>query len=225
MSGVREAWAAGKAPELEFWRRILTTRGGEWPDDFRRRIDPGLPLAMPCLDHLRDAARLVRVLDVGAGPLTLLGKVWPGHRVELTAVDALAEGYDALLAEAGLVPLVRTRACESERLLDRLPADHFDLVYAQNTLDHAWDPAAAIQQMVSVARPGGVVFMGHYRDEAEREGYSGFHQWNFRVEAGEPVVWRPGQRRSLREITAGRAELIELGPDPDFVAITLRRLA
>ena len=39
----------------------------------------------------------VRVLDVGAGPLTALGKVWPGRTLELTAVDPLADEYNAIL--------------------------------------------------------------------------------------------------------------------------------
>ena len=37
----------------------------------------------------------------------------------------------------------------------------------------------------------------HHPNEAEFEGYSGLHQWNFDLKHGACVVWRPGERFDL----------------------------
>ncbi|MCB0084948.1 MAG: hypothetical protein KDE47_28605 [Caldilineaceae bacterium] len=52
------------------------------------------------------------------------------------------------------------------------------MVHARNCIDHSYDPALAIEQMVAVAKPGGVVYMHHAVNEATMQAYTGFHQWN-----------------------------------------------
>jgi SAM-dependent methyltransferase len=61
-----------------------------------------------------------------------------------------------------VVPPVRTRRCDSERLLDMFEPDSFDVAYASNTLDHSYDPLRAIRQMIAVVRPGGIVLLQHF---------------------------------------------------------------
>ena len=78
-----DVWQRGLDGELDHWRRYLTTQGDEWPDEYRTRLDPQAPLAdeLTALIDVPDGAP-VRILDVGAGPLTILGKVWAGHQRE-----------------------------------------------------------------------------------------------------------------------------------------------
>jgi len=220
----RSRWETGKSSELKFWAAWLSSGGLGWPDDYRQRQDPQTPLA-PHLSRLALSFKgpRIRVLDVGAGPLTRLGKVVPGRVLELTAVDAMALDYDRLLARAGVTPLVRSRPLESERLTERLPRDHFDLSYAVNTLDHSIDPILCIDGMIAVTRPGGLIVLEHASDEAERERYEGFHQWNLRREGDDLIVWRVGSRRSVRAATAHRASVVELGEDPETAYAVLRK--
>jgi SAM-dependent methyltransferase len=201
----QEVWAGRAGAEIAIWRDWLRTRGSRWPDDYRFRLDSGSLIQEDITRHLNDAGRRVRILDAGAGPLTFVGKRWPGHDLELTAVDALADQYDALLAEYGVTPPVRTRRCDSERLSDMFPLDSFDMACAANAIDHSYEPLRAIRQMVAVVRPGGVVLLQHYPNEAENEVYSGQHQWNLDWADGDCILWRPGNRWSLRQELAGRA--------------------
>lgn len=62
---------------------------------------------------------VVKILDVGAGPLTRIGKIWPGHQLEITATDPLAESYEQLLNDIALVPLVKTQNCLGEELAEK----------------------------------------------------------------------------------------------------------
>lgn len=99
-------WNTGITDEVTFWREFFRSQGGQWSDEYRDRID----LHLPMQDHLATILSHVNrnpvdVLDVGAGPLTAVGKTLPGKAVRLVAVDALGKQYDALLREFGVTLL------------------------------------------------------------------------------------------------------------------------
>ncbi len=200
--------------EVDFWRDFLLTAGTYWDDpeiadDFRRRVDPEAVLDDSLIvEHLAAIpSRDVSILDVGAGPLTVLGKRYPGRRLSIVAVDPLADDYDRLLAEAGIVPTVRTERCAGEELLERFRPDTFDVVYARNALDHSADPVRIVHNMLALARPRGVVLLKHFRNEGEWAEYEGLHQWNFDVRNGRPVLWSPTAEHDLREEVGDAADV------------------
>ena len=164
---IREIWTKALSDESAFWQAWFETKGGQWPDDYAKRVDPELPL-QPELRELLEAPEgsTVRVLDVGAGPLTMLGKVWPGRIVDLVAVDPLARQYDEIMEKVGVTPLVRTQAADGEKLSDVFPAASFDLVHARNCLDHSYDPVLCLKQMFALVKPGGHVVTTHFNNEA-----------------------------------------------------------
>src|SRR5215469_1943304 len=80
----KERWQHGLDHEAEFWDRWIATRGLTWPDEYRERIAPDTPLQAElakllqcCPDHE------LRLLDIGAGPLTVLGKNMLGRKLEI----------------------------------------------------------------------------------------------------------------------------------------------
>lgn len=183
-------WAAGIADELAFWDAWLAGRGLQWPEDYRHRLDPAAPLdpAIAAAAAGLDQGGRLRVLDVGAGPLTMVGHVLPGIALEVTATDALAPLYAALLARHGITPPVATRFAPTEHLAALLPAADFDVVHCRNALDHAIDPVLGILEMLRVVRIGGRVLLRHFRNEGEAGDYRGLHQWNFDVRDGRFVI-------------------------------------
>lgn len=186
--------------ETDFWDEFFRTRGGKWPEDYRRRLDPGSLLDSmhrPFVERL--TVSRVRILDVGAGPLTVLGKTFPGKELEITAVDPLAARYDALMAKYGVRPPVRTIAGSGEALVTQFGEDVFDFVYAQNCIDHAENPVEAMRQMVRVAKPGCEAVLYHAPNEAETQEYTGLHQWNFTLEDGRFVVTGKGVRTDVAD--------------------------
>jgi SAM-dependent methyltransferase len=221
VEGADERWAGGLGEELGYWLRYLRDRGGDWPEDFAHRTDPSAPLQAYVRRHV--AARVgsrVRILDVGSGPLTILGKRWRGRRVEIAAVDPLADRYAEMFDRYDIEPLVRPVRGDAERLTDLFPAGSFDAVYAQNCIDHGWDPMRSIAEMLEVARPGGVVLLKHAIDESERMGYAGLHQWNFRAEDGRFVISRPGLRVDAHAELERVADVeLEIEPEPGLPEI------
>ena len=220
----REQWSAAIQSEVGFWTRWLESGGLSWQEEFKYRADPHAEIRGLARTWLEGFAGAPKVLDVGAGPVTVLGKFLDGRAIDLTAVDALAEIYDRLPFPPGL-PVLRTQQCESERLREKFDAGTFDLTYAQNTLDHSYDPAAAILQMIEVTKTGGFIATAHAANEALNENWQGFHQWNFYVEGRDLKIASRTQTFSVAELIMGRAEVVELSPDGEaWVNCVMRRI-
>jgi hypothetical protein len=69
----QETWNAALPEETVFWKKWFETKGLDWKDSYSWRIDPNYEF----YPHLRAYVNVpeggtARVLDVGAGPLTVL---------------------------------------------------------------------------------------------------------------------------------------------------------
>ncbi len=195
--------------EVQFWRNWLSKKGMYWPEDYHARFDPERLIDGHLAGYIdRVDGERVRLLDVGSGPLTKLGKKHPTKRIEITATDILANEYDRLLAELGIVPPVRTIYADAQRLLERFGHDAFDIVNGQNCIDHTADPHGAIEQMVAVTRPGGYVVLFHAENEGQREHYDQLHQWNFTCEDGAFIIRdRMGRTENMTQRLAASCDV------------------
>jgi SAM-dependent methyltransferase len=202
-------WQSSLTDELNFWEQWVKTRGLEWPDDFARRLNPNHPLQEYVARLLPPAngGDPVRILDVGAGPLTCLGTKWHGGRLEIVPVDPLAEAYNALLTRYNIEPVVTTQQADAEQLVAAFGDGVFDLAHARNALDHCYDPVRAIEEMVRVVRRGGYVVLLHAENEAENEDFHGLHQWSFTVREGELVVRHPRAEYNVSRHLANTARV------------------
>ena len=199
-SSQEERWKSGIHEEVEFWDAYLASRGAAWGGDFAERTDPAFPLQEYLAEVISvPAGAPVRILDVGAGPLTYVGKSSDRWPISIVAVDPLAAEYDSLLARHAIVPPVRTVRGDAERLSELFPANSFELVSARNCIDHSYNPLLAIRQMLAVVKPGCPVFMHHAMNEAVRQNWVGLHQWNFGDEGGHFIL---GSRDGRTDVSA-----------------------
>jgi SAM-dependent methyltransferase len=210
-----DAWADNLDEELDFWRSAL---GDPGPDGAVQR-DRATPRAV--WNELRrrvpPEADPVRMLDVGSGPLTTLGTLWPERTVEVVATDPLADQYNQLLESLGITPPVPALAIQGEQLSRHLERGSFHVVHASNSLDHTADPVVTLQEMLAVVAPGGTVCLLHHIDVGELEGYHGLHQWNLRpTGAHDMEIWNPSRRHLLSEIAPGAVIDIEEAGDGLF---------
>jgi SAM-dependent methyltransferase len=202
-------WANSLPEEVQFWENALANPLLHWiPAEFSQRTDPALPLQQELRDLLgQDCGPTVRILDVGAGPLTRLGKVWVGKTIEIVATDPLATEYDRILSEVGLKPLVRTVAVQGEMIAEHFSAGLFDLAYASNSLDHAKNPVEVIRQMGKVIKDGGHLYLWHFVNCGIGERYQGLHQWNFSGSASDLFIDDGRTKTSLRSALGPGYEL------------------
>jgi SAM-dependent methyltransferase len=191
------AWLNGIDYEINWWTDWIQTNGSNWPDDFAARKNPDREVFDPNLFEGMDTTATQKVLDVGAGPATCLGHRLNGKPIELTACDPLAPQYAAISAQCGVTWPVQTISGFAEDLSAFFPRNHFDMVFCRNALDHSFDPVRGIEEMLLVLKVGGRVNLTHFANEAEEGKYVGFHQWNFDVVGGRPVIWNPHARIDL----------------------------
>lgn len=201
-------WGKGIDYEVDFWTKWFSTSGGQWPEDFRMRLDPGVEIEPSFMELVTTAdAAHAKILDVGSGPLSILGKVHNGVRLDITAVDPLADYYARIVECCGVrrpIPVIKAFA---EDLASFFDSNHFDLAHCQNALDHSFEPLRAVFQMLEIVKPGGVVLLRHIPNEAENEQYSGFHQWNFDVEDGCFIMWNRRERINVNRLVEGFSDI------------------
>jgi SAM-dependent methyltransferase len=224
------AWSAGIDHEAQFWHDWAQTKGARWPDEYARRLDPAASVDALIGEPLRRSGSGARLLDVGSGPLTPVGKRYRDAEFTVSACDPLARLYDVILQAAGIEPLVRTEFAVAEDLSAFYAPSSFDVVYCQNALDHSFDPVRGIIEMCRVVRVGGHVILRHSPNEAESECYVGFHQYNFDEQDGEFVIWNKKSRVKVADampiavdITCRRNSCIEvvikkIGEFPDHAS-------
>ncbi len=216
-----QVWQAGVRSEVGFWERVLPERVVS-DADYRRRVDPRAPLEDPLLKLLiaRIPEETVHLLDVGAGPLTALGKTYPGKTLSITATDPLAGEFVRILREAGVEPPVAPIACRGEDLLDSFAPGTFDIAFARNALDHSIDPVLVITNMVHLVKEGRFVVLRHFRREAQRNCYRGLHQWNFDLEGRDLVLWRTRKKKiRVRGVLGSAAEMDSFEEGPWVVCV------
>jgi ubiquinone/menaquinone biosynthesis C-methylase UbiE len=194
------AWSSGVVHELAFWSSWLQTSGLSWPASYTQRLSPDTEIDPALGAMLEQVGNGATILDVGAGPVTALGKKWKQCEFSIRAVDPLAGLYDALLEMNGVIPIVRTEFAVAEELSTFFAPASFDIVHCRNALDHSFDPLRGLIEMLRVAKVGGTVMLRHNRNEAENEKYAGFHQFNLDARDGTFVIWN----RSAEIVVADR---------------------
>jgi SAM-dependent methyltransferase len=217
-------WREGLPEEIGFWERVLPDRVATDPG-YRLRADPKAPMRDPLVKFLISQIpdESVSVIDVGAGPLTALGKTYPGKTLRITATDPLAAEYVRIMQEAGIEPPVPPIACRGEDLLDRFRPGSFDIAFARNARDHCIDPVRVITNMVQLVKEGRFVVLRHLRRVAQLNLYRGLHQWNFDIERGAFVISRPGREKLHMDRVLGATAAIECFEEGAWVVCLLTR--
>lgn len=215
-------WRGGVGAEVAFWQDFFARGGGEWRADYLQRTDPSAPLGEPLIETRLEGVPSdpVRILDVGAGPTTSLGKVVPGRAVEIVGVDPLADRYREMLARLQVDVSAPSVLGHAERLDELFAPESFDVAYARNSLDHSRDPIAALTGMLRVLKPHGFVALRHFRREGEHAHYEEFHQWNFDIRDAGPEIWNRRERHVLAQTLPARVE--DFGWDDPWITVVLR---
>ena len=173
-------WKLGIPAQISSWRKWLQRGLDGKLDAYNFRCDPDAPVQDYLTALLSQNPRdNYRILDIGAGPLTSIGKAMDNVNIEIVAIDPLAEEYQIMLDELNIHPPVTTVIGDAEKVDHYFPPESFDLICADNSLDHCYQPIEAIDSMLRILRPSGHIFLQHYVNEGIAEDYDGFHQWNF----------------------------------------------
>ena len=188
MTGAKDKWKEGLPEEVSFWEDWLEGRT-KYAEDRAFRLSSNRPFPWWAKPLIRGNPRHIRILDVGAGPVSAMGNVWGDKQITVVPVDPLAEEYAALLKRFAVTPPTTTIRGIGEELVEQFGEESFDFAYACNCLDHSLDPVECYRQMMLVLKPGCSLVTFHEANEAEHQNYQGLHQWNFSVREKRLIVW------------------------------------
>ena len=118
-------WKLAHYSEIRFWEKYFQGGGLHWKNKYALKFDPCLPLQEEVYSVLPSNKVEIRILDVGAGPMTYLGKVHNDLRLQIEAVDPLADSYNRILEKNKIVPIVKTIRCSAEELSNHFAAEEF----------------------------------------------------------------------------------------------------
>jgi SAM-dependent methyltransferase len=201
-------WKQGIPSESSFWDMWIKERGGQWAEAFQKRFDPETPLDPWIAAAARSLKKQqVSILDVGSGPVPVIGYKLEGLALRITAVDPLASIYNSLLARQGLCAPVTPTFAPAEELSSFFEPNSFDIAHCRNALDHSFDPLRGIREMLKVVVVGGFVLLRHFRNEAEHGEYKGFHHYNFDCRDNRFVIWNKSMMVDVADFLAPRAEV------------------
>ena len=202
----KDKWKTGIEFELNHWRAFFVSKNPSDMEDLKNRLNPDSMLGGQ-RDYLPPDRKNLKILDIGSGPLTTLGKRLPGRNLTIVAADPLADEYNKLMDECGITPLIRPVSANVENLSTLFDPDTFDLVHMMNALDHSYDPIQGIRQMLRVVKKDCNILLIHRENEAEFENYSGFHQWNLSRDEEAFLIWNSSEKLNVSKMFKGIAEI------------------
>lgn len=225
LQGNVNIWTNNLTTEVNFWRGYCKN----WVENNEFRLHPE---THPFLyaDFFNDIVLdkdIIEVLDVGAGPLTYLGLVHPEKKINIIAIDALADEYNIILKELNINPIIRTIKLNAENLTTTFGENKFDVIWCANALDHTHNPETVLLNMINVVSPTGYIILQHANNEGLRNNYGGLHQWNIYINDDGDYIF--SSKNESVNITQHYKEIINiknyiLTPDVHRVIITKKKV-
>lgn len=129
----------------------------------------------------------VTIADLGAGMFSTTGSTWDTTIIHLYPSDILADEYNEMLRNRGVIPVILVEKQDMENLT--YGNDFFDIVHCVNALDHCNNPLMALKEMYRVCKPEGWIYLRHSINNGELRKYAYSHQWNICSVESDCLVW------------------------------------
>lgn len=201
-----QRWLSGIPYEVAFWRSYYGNRHSRnnllgWSLYGKSCILDSFDVDAFMAEQQGDDAQ---ILDVGCALSYAFGNIINGKEANVSYVDPLAPFYNDILDRYNIDrPRIKYGMVES--LSASFAPDSITLVHIRNALDHCANPIDGIIQALAILKIGGVLYLNHFRNEAQNEGYRGFHQFNITEEHGDLLLWNKDTKINVTERLRGIA--------------------
>jgi len=203
-----DSWINGVTYEVKFWNSFLRKKTRKKILDSFRNKDP-FKLPLLSLENIgidfENIGKYV-VLDVGCGMTYSVMPYINGESIDLHYVDPLAVFYNDILKKRKL-SLPEIEFAFVEYLSGFFDTGSANLIVIQNALDHSFDPVKGILECIRVLKVGGILYLRHTANEAERENYIGFHQYNINAHNGSLIIWNKDSRVDITKLLSDIAHI------------------
>ena len=197
-----DKWMSGLEDELIFWNDYMVTKGDIYSEEYNQTVELNKKFVLENDIDEQYFGKDFNFIDVGSGPFSRCGRITDKVNMVFTAVDPLAEAYNALKIKNDVNNGIEIETAFVELLGKKYNENTFDMVHMSNSLDHCFDAMYGIYQLIYICKIGGKIILRHTENEAERSEYNGLHQWNLSVHNGENsfVIWGKDKRYDVVEL-------------------------
>ena len=127
------------------------------------------------------------IVDAGCGMSFSNGDKCDNKQLNVCYIDPLAPFFNNIIEKKKLdLPKITFGFIE---YLSAFIPNKASLIIVQNALDHSKSPLKGILECIESLEIGGVLYLRHFRNEAETENYCGFHQYNISRENNDIFIW------------------------------------
>lgn len=184
---------------LDYWRQFFDeTATPELAPARAELLNPEQPLPWLVRDMLAvPPGGRAHILHIGSGPISIVAPNWEFRKVNVSAVDLLADDYNQILAERNITPRVRTQYADPANLGATFLPDTFDLAFTADYLDYHPAPLTVMQSALSVMKPGGWLLLAHSRTNEDGP------LWHFDTEDERFIIADDSQRIDVQSQLTG----------------------
>ncbi len=201
-------WKGGIAYEVAFWNNLFRWNKGY--QEFKGK-DEFYPIELDDFDanaYLNNIEN-PKVLDVGAGMSYLTGNCYvtpEGYKMmDIDYVDPLAYYYNRIIKRYRRIN-APVKFGMVEYLSTFYEGKKVDLIVIQNALDHSFNPVKGIIESLNTLTKGGILYLNHHVNEADKERHKGFHQYNIYYD-GHLKISNSGECVDIDEMLKGVASI------------------
>ncbi|MCH5215572.1 MAG: hypothetical protein J1F10_01420 [Muribaculaceae bacterium] len=224
-SNLCKRWLSGIPYEVAFWRSYYRNKKS------RDRLMGWSQYKQECqLDKFDIASYICSldhvpvIADVGCALSYIFGNTFGGKEYPVIYVDPLASFYNKILDDCSL-DFPRITFGMGETLSLHFAKNSVSFFHMRNALDHSVCPIMIIWQALICLRQGGVLYLNHKPNEAEHEGYIGFHQYNIDCNDGKLIIWNRNESIDVGNILSGYAEVEASVTDEGRIVGIIRKKA
>lgn len=203
-------WMKGIPYELAFWNNVY-----RWKHTFNGMMNwshYGKEIELEEFDALSFLSSLPspKILDIGCGLSYATGNMITCNDnlepIDIHYVDPLATYFNIILKRYHRqLPMIEFGMMEY--LSAFYPNHDTDLIIIQNALDHSANPVKGILEAIDVLRINGVLYLNHHPNEAEKEQYKGFHQYNITIENDHFIIWNKENKWNINSLLSTFASI------------------
>ena len=160
------------------------------------------------------------VLDVGSGASFCTGNLSHGKEIDIHYIDPLAPYYNRMIEKTRPRHFPSVEFGTIEQLSAFYPGGNAAFIHVQNALDHCQSPVRGIIECLRCLAVGGILYLKHFPNEAERENYRGFHQYNIDHNDSSLIIWNKQERHNINNLLDGFTEItVSLSDIGEVIAV------
>ncbi|MCH5234817.1 MAG: methyltransferase domain-containing protein [Muribaculaceae bacterium] len=139
-----------------------------------------------------------KIIDVGSALSFMFGNIINNKKYDVIYLDPLAHFYNKILDRYNIDrPHIEFGTFETLSLF--YDENTIDFIHIRNALDHSSDPVSGILNCLFILKKGGILYLNHFVNEGENEGYRGFHQFNLKKENDCFIIWNKDTKINITE--------------------------